>query len=100
MAPRRKFASLLASLDSIMERPLILHIVTPSKNVSPFDANMAIDAGWQVAMPYTNVEVDEIRALVQDAIFSRGPSGVKRLSLIHISEPTRRTPISYAVFCL
>src|SRR5680860_720651 len=24
----------------------------------------------------------------------------KYLSLIHISEPTRRTPISYAVFCL
>src|SRR5680860_1436861 len=23
----------------------------------------------------------------------------KKLSLIHISEPTRRTPISYAVFC-
>src|SRR5665647_3623131 len=27
-----------------------------------------------------------------------GPFG--KLSLIHISEPTRRTPISYAVFCL
>src|SRR5664279_4205741 len=25
---------------------------------------------------------------------------VQLLSLIHISEPTRRTPISYAVFCL
>src|SRR5665647_1094525 len=25
---------------------------------------------------------------------------IKQLSLIHISEPTRRTPISYAVFCL
>ena len=25
---------------------------------------------------------------------------VVKLSLIHISEPTRRTPISYAVFCL
>src|SRR5680860_1636523 len=25
---------------------------------------------------------------------------MKKLSLIHISEPTRRTPISYAVFCL
>ena len=25
---------------------------------------------------------------------------VMMLSLIHISEPTRRTPISYAVFCL
>src|SRR5665647_3728932 len=28
------------------------------------------------------------------------PSSVQDLSLIHISEPTRRTPISYAVFCL
>src|SRR5680860_1514401 len=26
--------------------------------------------------------------------------GIYELSLIHISEPTRRTPISYAVFCL
>src|SRR5680860_561699 len=26
--------------------------------------------------------------------------GFIKLSLIHISEPTRRTPISYAVFCL
>ena len=25
---------------------------------------------------------------------------LEQLSLIHISEPTRRTPISYAVFCL
>ena len=35
---------------------------------------------------------------------SRRDSGfletLKYLSLIHISEPTRRTPISYAVFCL
>src|SRR5665647_3728379 len=32
----------------------------------------------------------------------RGGKGdvVRELSLIHISEPTRRTPISYAVFCL
>src|SRR5665647_3782895 len=28
------------------------------------------------------------------------PERVYTLSLIHISEPTRRTPISYAVFCL
>src|SRR5665647_722409 len=31
--------------------------------------------------------------------FIPGHEGVG-LSLIHISEPTRRTPISYAVFCL
>src|SRR5680860_1670075 len=29
-----------------------------------------------------------------------GASSGRYLSLIHISEPTRRTPISYAVFCL
>src|SRR5665647_3988741 len=29
-----------------------------------------------------------------------GVSWRMHLSLIHISEPTRRTPISYAVFCL
>src|SRR5665647_3718317 len=28
------------------------------------------------------------------------PTDLYSLSLIHISEPTRRTPISYAVFCL
>src|SRR5680860_1882352 len=27
------------------------------------------------------------------------PANIYNLSLIHISEPTRRTPISYAVFC-
>ena len=30
----------------------------------------------------------------------RGVRGESNLSLIHISEPTRRTPISYAVFCM
>src|SRR5665647_2207603 len=31
---------------------------------------------------------------------SSAPALGRYLSLIHISEPTRRTPISYAVFCL
>eukprot|EP01016_Furgasonia_blochmanni_P006985 TRINITY_DN12804_c0_g1_i1.p1 TRINITY_DN12804_c0_g1~~TRINITY_DN12804_c0_g1_i1.p1 ORF type:complete len:108 (-),score=20.09 TRINITY_DN12804_c0_g1_i1:28-351(-) len=35
-----------------------------------------------------------------DHCFSFTTSRLQRLSLIHISEPTRRTPISYAVFCL
>src|SRR5664279_2613048 len=33
-------------------------------------------------------------------ITRRGHTTQQYLSLIHISEPTRRTPISYAVFCL
>src|SRR5665647_1861663 len=32
--------------------------------------------------------------------FALGIGTAMMLSLIHISEPTRRTPISYAVFCL
>ena len=39
---------------------------------------------------------------VSDAMKEEAPldNTLLLLSLIHISEPTRRTPISYAVFCL
>jgi methylene-tetrahydromethanopterin dehydrogenase len=57
--------------------PRVLHIFTPTKNVSPFDVNMAFESGYDSVMPYHNVELDEITALTQDAIFSRGPKGVK-----------------------
>jgi len=64
-----------------MEKPFILHMITAAKNLSPFDVNMAVDAGWSNCIPYTAVEQDEVQALVQDAIFSRGPSGVKRTGI-------------------
>ncbi len=64
-----------------MEKPYILHMITAAKNLSPFDVNMAIDAGWSHCIPYISVENDEVQALVQDAIFSRGPSGVKRTGI-------------------
>jgi methylene-tetrahydromethanopterin dehydrogenase len=64
-----------------MAEDYILHMFTPAKNVSPFDANMAVDAGWRVAIPYTRVETAEIRGMVQDAVFSRGQSGVKRTGI-------------------
>lgn len=60
-----------------MSKPLILHMLTTAKNLSPFDVNMAVDAGWVSAIPYTNVEPDEVQGLVQDAIFSRSPKGLK-----------------------
>ena len=64
-----------------MEKVSILHLITAAKNASPFDVNMAFDAGFDKIMPYTNVEIKEVAGLVQDAIFSRGPSGVKRESV-------------------
>lgn len=60
-----------------MERTYILHMFTPGKQMSPFDINMAVDAGYQVVVPYCGVSPGEITGLTQDAIFSRGPKGVR-----------------------
>lgn len=51
----------------------IIHMVTPTKHVSPFDVNMALDAGYDAAPSYTSVTLEEVTGLVQDAIFSRPP---------------------------
>lgn len=51
----------------------ILHMVTPLKHASPFDANMALDAGYDAVLSYTDVTTAEVTGLVQDAIFSRPP---------------------------
>jgi methylene-tetrahydromethanopterin dehydrogenase len=64
-----------------MEKPYILHMITPTPNVSPFDVNMAYDAGYNAVVPYTNLGLEQIAALTQDAIFSRGPKGAKRTGI-------------------
>lgn len=56
-----------------MARKHILHMLTPLKHMSPFDVNMALDAGFDAVVPYTGVELGEVTGLVQDAIFSRPP---------------------------
>ena len=56
-------------------------MLTPLKHMSPFDVNMALDAGFDATIPYTNVTVEDVKGLVQDAIFSRGPEGVKRTGM-------------------
>jgi len=60
-----------------MENRHILHMLSPLGHVSPFDVNMAVDAGFEVVAPYTRVELKEVGGLIQDAIFSRGPKGAK-----------------------
>jgi len=64
-----------------VEKPFILHMITTAKNLSPFDVNMAQDAGWVSAMPYINVEPSEVRGLVQDVIFSRSPKGLQKTGI-------------------
>src|SRR5664279_3700850 len=71
---------------------------------------LAIAALCLIAAVLLFVVADLERAILLSSILAAaifGASNVKyrhsglklTLSLIHISEPTRRTPISYAVFC-
>jgi len=64
-----------------MSRSTILHMFTSAPNLSPFDVNMAVDAGWQHCIPYTDLKAAQVADFTQDAIFSRGPKGVKRTGI-------------------
>ena len=80
-----------------MQKVSILHLITAAKNASPFDVNMAYDAGFDKITPYTNVTLDDVVALTQDAMFSRSPSGIKREALffggrdIHVALEMQKT---------
>jgi methylene-tetrahydromethanopterin dehydrogenase len=64
-----------------MAAKAILHMLSTLKHMSPFDVNMALDAGYDAAVPYTNVTLEEVTALVQDAMFSRAPSAALRTGI-------------------
>ena len=42
-----------------MKDPYLLHIFNPTKNVSPFDVNMAYEAEFDGVIPYSNVTLEE-----------------------------------------
>ena len=94
-----------------MEKVSILHLITASKNASPFDVNMAYDAGFDKVVSYTNVALDEVVGLTQDAIFSRSPSGIKRegifiggrdidlaMQMLNLSKGVMFSPFTCSVF--
>lgn len=64
-----------------MAKRSIIHMLDPNLRNSPFDINMALDAGFDAIIPYPNIELEEVAGMTQDAIFSRGPSGVKKTAL-------------------
>lgn len=65
-----------------MGKKYILHMISPTPHVSPFDVNMALDAGFDTVIPYNGVTDNaQVRSLVQDAIFSRSPSNAKRTGI-------------------
>jgi len=64
-----------------MAKSSVIHMLNPGKQNSPFDINMAVDAGYDVVIPYQHVSLEDVNGLAQDAIFSRGPSGVKKTGI-------------------
>jgi methylene-tetrahydromethanopterin dehydrogenase len=58
--------------------PYLLFFLDSDKIASPFDVCMAYDAGYDAVIPYENVNSKDAKTIVEDAVFSRGPKGVKR----------------------
>ena len=94
-----------------MPKRSILHMFDPMPNNSPFDINMALDAGFDVLMPYSNVKLESIQNLTQDAIFSRSPSGIKKtgifiggrdiglaIDMLEATKPAMVPPFEVSVF--
>src|SRR6266851_28149 len=80
-----------------MEKPRILHFLTPLANLSPFDVNMAYDAGFAVA-GYTGVDAKDIVALTQDAMFSRAPQDAAKTVLFIGGREAMFPPFQNSVF--
>ena len=57
--------------------PHLLFYLDTDEKASPFDICMAYDAGYDAVIPYENVTPEDGKRIVQDALFSRGPKGVK-----------------------
>lgn len=61
-----------------IELPYLLFFLDSDQIASPFDVCMAYDAGYNAVIPYENVNSKDAKKIVEDAVFSRGPKGVKR----------------------
>jgi len=60
-----------------MAAKAILHMLSTLKHMSPSTKHGG-RRRYDVTIPYTNVTIDEVSALVQDAMFSRAPSAALR----------------------
>src|SRR5665647_3768937 len=69
-----------------------------SVNVADFAPVTGREAVWRFSpvAKFTDLTAGDLDGSAYEVSSTDAPG----ISLIHISEPTRRTPISYAVFCL
>ena len=85
-----------------MTNPVLLMLDEPSAGVSPIVMKDLFTKLKAISKMGTSILVVEQNAKQALEISNLGfvLQNGKNLSLIHISEPTRRTPISFAVFCV
>ena len=76
----------------------ILHMLTPLAHMSPFDINMAADAGFDVVATYTNVSLAEVSGLTQDAMFSRSPRDALRTGMFIAGKDAFIYALSHAMY--
>ncbi len=94
-----------------MKDPYLLHIFNPTKNVSPFDVNMAYAADFDGVIPYTEVALEDVYSLTQDTIFSRGKRSVLRtaifiggrefglaIDMLHRAKTAMMSPFEVSIF--
>ncbi len=63
------------------DRKKIFLFITSEKHPSPFDLFVMYDAGADIVIPYGNVLPEEVRNLIIDTMFSRGPEGIKNTAI-------------------
>jgi len=62
--------------------PQLLFYLDTDVKASPFDICMAYDVGYDAVIPYENVTPEDANLIVQDALLSRGPKGVKHTAFL------------------
>jgi methylene-tetrahydromethanopterin dehydrogenase len=64
------------------DAPYLLFYLDTDVKASPFDICMAYDVGYNAVIPYENVTPEDATTIVQDALLSRGPKGVKHTAFL------------------
>src|SRR5262245_49047104 len=65
------FATMAKSAGRPRKTPIraasVLYMLTPQTRMSPFDVNMAVDAGYKFITCYDGVAIPDVSGIVQDA---------------------------------
>jgi methylenetetrahydrofolate/methylenetetrahydromethanopterin dehydrogenase (NADP+) len=70
-----------ASFNAYMSKPKILIQLDTDRNASVFDAVVAVDAGVDHLLQYSEVEPDDVRGLIHGAMYTRGHADLRNTAV-------------------